>query len=121
MPKDWQGVLLEHWIHHELKAFMRYTRPRGTLGFWRTPSGSEVDFVWWYGDRTVAIEVKSAKEFRRSYLKGISSLGASKPIERAVVVYMGNDILKYDNVEVLPVIEFLKRLWAGEVIEPVSA
>ena len=33
MPKDWSGVLLEHWIHHEIKSYLDYKGIKGTLGF----------------------------------------------------------------------------------------
>ena len=49
MPSDWGGILLEHHIHHELRSHMHYAAVKGTLGYWATPSGSEVDFVWWRG------------------------------------------------------------------------
>ena len=101
MPSDWLGVLFEHWIYHELKSYLDYQGTRGTLGFWRTPSGSEVDFIWWYGDQAVGIEVKSAKTFRREYLKGIKSLNQNLPLREAYVVYRGQEDLFVDNVHIL--------------------
>lgn len=120
MPRDWKGVLLEHWIKHELDAYMLYENQRGSLGFWRTPSGTEVDFVWWYGTRAVGIEIKASKSFRRGYLKGLRALSGAFDLSGAFVVYQGKDVLRYDDVWVLPVVDFLKRLWSGEVIPPVS-
>jgi predicted AAA+ superfamily ATPase len=120
MPRDWSGVLLEHWIHHELKAYMHYRETRGSLGYWRTPSGTEVDFVWWYGARAVGVEVKSARDFRRSWLGGLGALSKAMELERAFVVYLGDEPLRHGDVDVLPVNEFLERLWSGRVIEPVS-
>jgi predicted AAA+ superfamily ATPase len=121
LPKDWNGVLLEHWIHHELKAYMLYNEQRGTVGFWRTPSRTEVDFVWWYGSRVVGIEVKSGTTFRRSYLKGIRALSSALDLHGAYLVYLGSDVLKYEDVEVLPVMDFLKRLWSNKIIPKVTA
>jgi uncharacterized protein len=119
MPADWQGVLLEHWVHHELKAYLNYTKARGSLGFWRTASGTEVDFIWWYGKSAVAVEVKSSKTFRRSYLKGIKSLGDSLDLHASYIVYLGDEILRYNDTEVLPVREFLRRLHSGDIISRV--
>ncbi len=116
MPQDWSGVLLEHWIHHELKAHIDYNRLRGSLGFWRTPSGTEVDFIWWYGKTAVGIEVKSADTFRRSYLRGLKSLKESFELHGAYVVYRGDDVLSYDDIKVLPVKEFIRRLNSGDII-----
>lgn len=116
MPRDWQGVLLEHLIHHELKAFLDYNHLRGSLGYWRTASGSEVDFIYWYGDKSIAIEVKYSRDFRRSFLKGLKSLHEDfKPL-RSFVVYGGEKALKVDGIDILPAPLFLRRLFAGEVI-----
>ncbi len=118
LPADFQGILLETLIHHELKSFMEYHRIKGSLGFWRTPSGSEVDFVWWYGDRAIAIEVKSAHCFRSDQLDGIRALRRSKlRVTKAFVVYRGDAELEVDGVNILPVRGFLNQLYSGELLK----
>jgi predicted AAA+ superfamily ATPase len=116
MPAGFKGVLLEHWIHHELKAYLHYNSVRGSLGFWRTPSGTEVDFVFWYGNACVGIEVKSSTTFRREYLKGLQSLSRSMEVKQSYLIYLGEEELKIENVWVLPVLKFLKLLHRGEVM-----
>lgn len=116
MPSDWTGVLLEHWIYHELRAYLTYNSVRGNLGFWRTPSGTEVDFLWWYGSHAVAIEVKSSKTFRKHYLKGLKSLEQAFDLRRQIIVYMGTEELQIGKTEVLPVISFLKKLHNNDII-----
>lgn len=76
MPADWDGVLLEHLVLHELRAHMHYAGVKGSLGYWATPSGSEVDFVWWQGSVMAAIEVRSSRRYRSEYRAGIRSLEA---------------------------------------------
>ena len=50
------GQLLENWTYTELA---KAAHPlRDTIGFWRTRSGAEVDFVWEHDDQLVAVEVK---------------------------------------------------------------
>ena len=115
-PADWTGVLLEHMIHHELTAYMHYHRIKGTLSYWRTPSGSEVDFVWHYGDSIVAIEAKSTPRYRRQQRKGIDSLRATKALKAAYIVNLGHDELLSDDVRILPLQKFLQELHAGNVI-----
>ncbi len=46
LPADRLGVLLEHLVLHELRSRMHYAEVRGSLGYWATPGGNEVDFVW---------------------------------------------------------------------------
>jgi predicted AAA+ superfamily ATPase len=116
LPADFRGVLLEHSILHEMRSFLDYAHARGDLGYWRTASGTEVDFVWWYGETLVAIEVKATGRFRSDFLKGIRSLAAGKKLRSSWVVYLGDRELKDGPTWILPVRSFLRRLHAGEVI-----
>ncbi len=116
MPSDWSGVLLEHLVHHEISSYLAYSGTKGTLGFWRTPSKTEIDFVWWYGDTVVAIEVKSSKKFRKDFLKGINSFAQNTPLRSSFVVYRGNKELKIENTWILPLEKFLQKLYQGEII-----
>ena len=115
LPSDWNGILLEHLVLHELRSRMHYSTLKGSLGYWATPTGSEVDFVWWYGRRVVAIEVKHAREFRKEYLKGIESLLGSMPAE-SYVVYLGDRELRVNGTRVLPLESFLRLLHHGEIL-----
>jgi predicted AAA+ superfamily ATPase len=119
LPADWDGVLLEHLVLHELRSFVDYAGVKGSLGYWATPSGSEVDFVWWYGDRLVAIEVKHAKKYRPEHRKGIAALLSSRTsgeTTQSYIVYRGQEELEIEGTRVLPVEGFLRRLHAGEIV-----
>ena len=116
MPRDWVGVLFEHWVYHELKAYLSYNSTRGSLGFWRTPSGTEVDFIWWYGSHAVGIEVKSSTTFEKGHLKGLKSLEQSLDLHRSFIVYLGTEQLCVGNTQVLPVMDFLRKLHKGDII-----
>ncbi len=115
LPADWQGVLLEHLIFHEIRSHLHYAGVRGSLAYWATPSGSEVDFVWWYGSKHVAIEVKHGSRYRAEYRKGIASLLSSTKAA-SYIVYLGDRELDVDGTHVLPVETFLRRLHAGEIV-----
>jgi predicted AAA+ superfamily ATPase len=115
-PSDWLGYLMETWIGHELRAYLDLHEKKGILSYWRTPSGTEVDFVWSDGDQHVLIEVKAARKFRNEHLSAIRSFTESKTVKRSFVVYLGSDSLKVDDTLILPATEFLKRLSDGQVI-----
>lgn len=115
-PADWDGVLLEHVVLHELTSHAHYAGVKGTLGYWATPTGTEVDFVWWHGDRMVAIEVKHGVRWRPEYRKGLLALRAAAPAADAYVVYRGDVELEVDGIRVLPVEAFLRRLHAGRIV-----
>lgn len=115
VPADFEGVLLEHLVLHELRAYMHYANVKGSLGYWATPGGTEVDFVYSRGGRTVGIEVKHSRTWQSRFLKGLKSLGEARPVE-GWVVYRGREELVMDGTRVMPVAAFLRRLHAGEVV-----
>ncbi|MBI2082224.1 MAG: ATP-binding protein [Deltaproteobacteria bacterium] len=116
MPADWNGILMEHWIHHELVGHMTYGHKKGSLGFWKTPNGNEIDFLWWYGNEFIAIEVKSSKKFKKEFLKGIHSFQEKKQLKSSWVVYLGEEELRIDQTHVVPAPQFLKLLSEGKII-----
>jgi predicted AAA+ superfamily ATPase len=114
-PADWDGVLMEHLVHHEIRSHLHYAGVKGSLGYWATPSGTEVDFVWWHGRNIVAIEVKNGRELRREWKKGIDALRGGADA-KAYIVYRGDRELELDGTRVLPLDMFLSRLHAGGIV-----
>jgi predicted AAA+ superfamily ATPase len=121
-PRDWQGYLMETWIAHEIRAFLDLNKVKGVLSYWRTPSGSEVDFVWNYGESYVLIEVKSSRKFNRDFLDGITSFKSTTATAHAqsYVLYSGNESLKVDDTLIISALDFLKKMWAGEIFKPLK-
>ena len=115
LPADWQGALLAHLVFHEIRSHLHYAGVRGSLAYWRTPSGSEVDFVWWHGSTRVAIEVKHGRQYRPEYRKGLAALLGSMKAA-SYIVYLGDRALDVDGTRVLPIDTFLRRLHAGEIL-----
>lgn len=115
LPADWQGVLLEHLVFHEIRSHLHYQGVKGSLAYWATPSGSEVDFIWWHGSKCVAVEVKHGSRYRPDYRKGLASLLSSVKAT-SYIVYLGDRELNVEGTHVLPVDTFLRRLHAGEIV-----
>ncbi|MDX2052983.1 MAG: DUF4143 domain-containing protein [Polyangiaceae bacterium] len=116
LPEDWNGVLLEHLLFNELQSYLHYADIKGSLGYWSTPTGSEVDFVFWHGKKVVAIEVKHASTYRAEHRKGLAALSAAMPAA-TYLVYRGKHELRVEGTWVLPVDTFLRRLHAGDILE----
>jgi predicted AAA+ superfamily ATPase len=116
LGREERGGLLETYVLHELRAWMNRSGCGGQLGYWRTPSGAEVDFVWSRGTTRVGIEVKAASRWRRGDASALAQLLAPKMVRRAYGVYLGREVLRQDGVLVLPLGDFLRRLSAGEAI-----
>lgn len=110
------GPLLETWVLHELRAAIAYQGVGGTLAYYRTTAGTEIDFIWSRAKRHVAIEVKSSKRWRPEWGKALNSLVSEGAISSAFGVYLGDRILVDGPITVLPIQEFVKRLGTGEVL-----
>lgn len=89
-----RGFLLETWMLHELRAAMAYEGLGGELRYWRTPAGSEVDFIWTRAKRAVGIEVKAAAEWRRDFGGPLKSLLDAGVTQSGFGVYTGTVELK---------------------------
>lgn len=114
-----RGSLLEGWVHTLLRT---YAQERGLweeLGYWSSAQGKqvEVDFLLQRGGELLALEVKAAATFSRSWLAGLKAIGELPNVVRRVIVYTGREELEVSQgIEVWPVARFLAalgddRLW----------
>lgn len=111
-----RGPLLETYVLGELRAWIDRSGAGGRLAYWRTPSGSEVDFVWTRGSRAVGIEVKASGRWRAGDGRALQEMLASRVVGRGLGVYLGSAALRDGKIDVLPVRAFLERLERGEVL-----
>jgi predicted AAA+ superfamily ATPase len=111
-----RGHLLETYVLHELRAWMERSSCGGKLAYWRTPSGSEIDFVWTRGARSVGIEVKAASRWRREDGRALAERVAEKKLRAGFGVYRGERALRVGPLSVLPLPLFLDRLAQGEIL-----
>jgi predicted AAA+ superfamily ATPase len=116
-PSDTErGPLLETLVLHELRAAIAYQNLGGNLSYWRTPSGTEVDFVWERGDKRIGIEVKASKRWRSEYGTALADLKKEGRITAAFGVYAGSERQRERELTVLPFAEFTRELTAGKVL-----
>lgn len=125
-PADrvWLGTALETLIFHELRVHNEISRQHRSLAYYRTPAGVEVDFIIETRKRQssqpahlVAIEVKLAEKWDRSWEKPMRDLAAQPGLkmDRAFGIYTGKRRYEDDGFTVLPVLDFLDALHRGEV------
>ncbi len=112
------GPLLETFILHELRAYLSYSGRHYALCFWRTYDGTEVDVLCETADGFVAIEIKAGARWEKRFNRGLhrvrEELGARRT--RCYGLYLGERAALWDDVRVMPVLDFLKQLWGGEVL-----
>jgi predicted AAA+ superfamily ATPase len=102
------GKALEHFIYSELRAWLDYRRDDRPLSFWRTQDGKEVDFL--IGDDT-AIEVKANAVPNQRHIKGLKIIGDEGVFKHRILICQAPLPRLLDGIEILPVGEFLVRLW----------
>jgi predicted AAA+ superfamily ATPase len=122
--KQWQGLALETLIYHELRVYNEISGKHRPVSYYRTPAGVEVDFIVEISRRrantsphVVAIEIKRAERWDRNWDKALRALAetAGVRVDRMIGVYCGSRRYEFDNVTVLPVGNFVKALFAGEI------
>lgn len=111
------GKAFENWICHELQAHAHYSGLHHDIRYWRLASGIEVDFI--LGDMEAAIEVKATERVRPQHLNGLEQLQVDHPeVGPRIMVCLEERPRRLENgILVLPALEFLRRLWAGDVLK----
>lgn len=112
------GSRLEHYIFLELMAYKNLNNLLFPIEYWRTKSGYEVDFILDRGK--VAIEVKISENVHISDLKALRAFAHDNEGTTCFLVSMEQRARKIEvgnsYITILPVEEFLKRLWNNEII-----
>lgn len=105
-----KGFLLETYILHELKTYSDYFQKRWEINYWCTPSENEVDFIISRGKERIGLEVKSSKKWDKEFSNGLHTLLDTGRISQAYGIYLGDDIIKKNNVTIFPVKDFIHFL-----------
>jgi predicted AAA+ superfamily ATPase len=109
-PEEIGATALEGLVAQHLRAWIDYSDSDFELSFWRTKSGSEVDFVVYGADGFYAIEVKHRATVRRSDLRPLRSFLEDYPEATGRLLYRGYERIVIDGILCLPVDEFLREL-----------
>lgn len=108
------GKAFEHLVFQEVIAYLSYSEKDKELYYWRTTRGYEVDMI--LGEGEVAIEIKSAREIVSRHTKGLKAFKEDFPEARLIIVSLEEQPRLVNEVEVYPAMQFLKKLWNGEII-----
>lgn len=113
-----RGFLMETLILQELRAYLSYHHLYYPLYYWSSPDQVEVDVFLETRQHFLALEIKSATRWDTRYGKGLARLRDELGSRvKGLNIYGGDRDLKTPQGEVWTLAHFLKRLWAGEVIQ----
>lgn len=109
-PEAIEGLALEGLIAQHLRAWIAYRAAGEQLFYWRTKSGSEVDFIVYGPDTFAAWEVKRAARVHEGDLRALKAFRADYPEATLALLYLGADRLAMDGIAVIPCEAFLQQL-----------
>jgi len=112
-PHEIDGAALEGLVAQHLKAWIDYTPHPCSLFYWRTKSGSEVDFVIYSQKYFKAIEVKNSDKIRNEDLRSLKTFYKDYPESTPIFLYRGKERLLIDNILCIPCQEFFLSLIPG--------
>lgn len=104
------GISLETLIAQHLLAWIDYSNYQLKLYYWRTRTGTEVDFIIYGKEGFWAIEVKNTLKVRKSDLKSLKTFIHDYPQALALFLYRGNRKLLIDKIHCIPIQDFLLNL-----------
>jgi predicted AAA+ superfamily ATPase len=117
-PEEIEGLALETLVAQHLRAFCQLRRPGGSLSFWRTRAGLEVDFVVYGPDLFWAIEVKRSARIDRRDLAGLKAFGADYPQAERLLLSFTPEPLLIDGIRCEPLEPWLRRLSPLAPLQP---
>jgi predicted AAA+ superfamily ATPase len=109
-PEEIEGMALEGLVAQHLRAWAGYRSVPANLYYWRTKSGSEVDFILYGQDVFVAMEVKRSKNVYSTDLRALKAFKEDYPEATVYLLYMGQERLVINGVLCIPCEEFLRNL-----------
>ncbi len=112
-PQEIEGAALEGLVAQHLRAWVGYSRTPFEVGYWRTRSGVEVDFVVYGSDGFWAIEVKNAAVVRGEDVRSLRAFASDYPASQPLLVYRGRDRVVVNGIRCVPVEQFLTTLRPG--------
>lgn len=112
------GPLFETYLLNEIRAYLSYSNLRYPIFFWSSHGGVEVDFFCETGRGYLAVEIKSASRWDKKYNKGLHRISEElgRKNVRVCGVYSGARPLRHETIEVFPFLDFLKKLWDGDLL-----
>ena len=81
--------------------------------------GMEVDLLCETKNSYVAIEMKASREWQKRFNRGLNRIQIELTPNKVKCygIYRGDRPARFNNVDVLPVMHFLKMLWDGNIID----
>jgi len=113
-----RGPLLETLLLNEIRCYLSYAKRPYKIHFWRNYDGIEVDFICETSAGFVSAEFKASTRWDKRFNSGLQRMRSEfgERLIKRYGVYLGDRAAVWDDVHIMPVRDFLKRLWDGDVL-----
>jgi uncharacterized protein len=110
-PSEIAGMGLETLFFQSLLALIDYHRLNYQVYYWRTTTGTEVDFIVYGEEKLFAFEIKHSQTITPKMLHGLKQFKQDYPMAELYIVYTGQEVLYLANkITALPITSALKQL-----------
>ena len=109
-PEEIEGTALEGLVAQHLRTLCQLRAEVGTLSFWSTRSGLEVDFIAYGPDLFLAVEVKRANKVSRNDLNGLKAFQADYPEAECLLLSFCPEPRLIDGIRCEPLEAWLRHL-----------
>ncbi|HXG28754.1 MAG TPA: DUF4143 domain-containing protein [Nevskiales bacterium] len=120
-PEEIEGPALEGLVAQHLRAWIAYRGGEAGLYYWRTRSGSEVDFVVYGPGVFAACEVKRAARVQPRDLRALRAFREDYPEAEVFLLHLGRERFAVDGILCVPCEEFLRGLHPEGPLGPAAA
>ena len=105
-----EGAELETLFYQSLRAINDYFNLNYKIYFWRTASGSEVDFII-YGPKGLhAFEIKRSSKVTPKSLRGLKTFKDDYPEAKLYLIFLGKNKEYHGDINAIPLKKTLKDL-----------
>ncbi len=115
-PEEIEGGALEGLVAQHLRAWIDYSGSNANLSFWRTKSGTEVDFVVYGEEGLWAFEVQNSAAVRARDLRGLRAFLEDYPEAQARLLYRGEERLEVQGIRCEPCEAYLAGIRPGQLL-----
>ncbi|MCX6117901.1 MAG: DUF4143 domain-containing protein [Proteobacteria bacterium] len=105
------GDAFEQLVFQEIAAYRDYYS-KGSIHYWRSDSGHEVDFII---DEEIAVEVKAKSSVNSQDMKGLKALREERLLKKHIIVSLEARPRIDDGILILPWADFVSDLWSGQL------
>ncbi len=110
-PSEIAGMGLETLFFQSVLALIDYHRLNYRVYYWRTTTGTEVDFIVYGEEKLLAFEIKHSQTITPKMLHGLKQFKQDYPMAELYIIYTGKEVLYLnDKITALPIQNILEQL-----------